>query len=385
MDEPSTSSDDPPIPTHPGEMTPAWLTNVLHGSGTLTQAKVTSVVPEVLGTGRGFTGQVLRLHLGYDRRERSAPRSIIAKLPAGDPATRTALHGLGLYTREVRFYQDVACSAAAPTPHVYYAATRADPPAAVLLLEDLSTGHVGDNLGGCLDDEAMLAVTHLARFHARWWDDPRLEEIAWLDAVDGDDLANLYHQQWGPFRAKLAGLLPARLEALGTTVLDRFSGYHRWLNAPPSCIVHGDFRLDNLFFADQSSPRPLTIFDWQVAVRGRGVSDVAYFAAFCLPVEARRRIERALVRRYHEELVASGVSGYSCEECWHDYRLATAHALVRLIAAGGLLDFSSERGTLLTEALVVRTDAVLADHGVAALFEHHFPVSPRVCSTGAGQ
>lgn len=373
------------IPANPEALTPEWLTHALRWGGAVGQAAVTSVRPEILGPGRGFTGQVLRLHLGYDDREPSAPRSIIAKLPAGDPAIRAALHGLGLYEREVRFYQDIARDAAAPVPHVYYAATSADPPAAILLLEDLQTGSVGDNLAGCLADEAMLAVTHLARFHARWWNDPRLWEITWLDAITGDHLACLYQQQWEPFQARLAGRLPAGLEALGATVLDRFADYHRWHSSLPTCIVHGDFRLDNMFFAEPGSSRRLIIFDWQVAVRGRGVSDLAYFAAFCLPIDTRRRIERALVRCYHEELVASSVRGYSYEACWHDYRLATVHALVRLIAAGGLLDFSSERGTLLTEALLARTDAIVTDHDVAVLFEHHISGAPQVYSIGAGR
>lgn len=362
------------IPMHPGQLTPGWLTAVLRHRETLDRAAVTSVSSEVLGTGRGFTGQVLRLHLAYDRLEPTAPRSLIAKLPAADPAVRTALHELGLYAREIHFYQDIVANATAPVPHCYYATFEPDMPASVLLLEDLATGRVGDNLGGCSDDEAMLAVTQLACFHAHWWNQPCLGEMAWLAPVDHDGFAHLYQQQWDPFRAKLAGRLPPRLEALGVRILDQLADYHCWLSSPPTCIVHGDFRLDNLFFADDGSARPLTIFDWQVAVRGRGVTDIAYFAAFCLPVDLRRRIERALVRRYHETLVAGGVRGYSRERCWHDYRLAILNALVRLIGAGGLLDFSSERGELLAEALIERTDAILADHDAASLLDQSFPL-----------
>ena len=195
----------------------------------------------------------------------------------------------------------------------------------------------------------------------------------WLAPVDHEAFAHVYQQQWEPFRTKLAVRLPARLETLGTRVLDRLADYHRWLSSPPTCLVHGDFRLDNLFFADDRARRPLTIFDWQVAVRGRGVSDVAYFAAFCLPIEVRRHIEPDLVQHYHEELIAGGVRGYSREQCWLDYRLATLNALVRLIGAGGLLDFSSERGALLADALIERTDAMLADHDAAELLDQSFP------------
>jgi hypothetical protein len=31
-------------------------------------------------------------------------------------------------------------------------------------------------------------------------------------------------------------------------------------------------------------------------------------------------MERALVRAYHERLLAYGVTGYDEETCWHDYR-----------------------------------------------------------------
>lgn len=362
------------VPVHPNELTPEWLTAALRRTGTLDQATVTAVSGEVLGTGRGFTGQVLRLCLEYDHLEPTAPHSLIAKLPAADPAVRTVLHELGLFAREIHFYQDIATDVTAPVPRLYYAAIEPGTSAAVLLLEDLTAGRVGDNLAGCSEVDAVLAVTQLARFHARWWNHPRLDELAGLIPADDDGFAHVYQQQWDPFQAKLAGRLPARLETVGRRVLERLPAYHRWLNAPPTCIVHGDFRLDNLFFSNEGSGRPLTIFDWQVAVRGRGVSDVAYFAAFCLRVEQRRRIERELVRHYHDELVASGVCNYSGEHCWHDYRLATLNALVRLIGAGGLLDFSSERGTALAEALIERTDAILADHDAAALLDQSFPV-----------
>ena len=37
----------------------------------------------------------------------------------------------------------------------------------VLLLEDLTALRPGENLGGCSLDDAMRAVRHLGRFHAR--------------------------------------------------------------------------------------------------------------------------------------------------------------------------------------------------------------------------
>jgi hypothetical protein len=40
--------------------------------------------------------------------------------------------------------------------------------------------------------------------------------------------------------------------------------------------------------------------------------------------EARRRLEQPVLRRYHDRLNKLGVSGYSWERLWDDYRLCVA-------------------------------------------------------------
>jgi hypothetical protein len=71
---------------------------------------------------------------------------------------------------------------------------------------------------------------------------------------------------------------------------------------------------------------------------------------------------------YHATLLANGVHGYTLDRCWEDYRFATLTALSRLITAGPLLDFSSERGKALSLAVIDRIDAILADHSAGDLF-----------------
>lgn len=357
-----------PIPAAPEELTPAWLTAALRGSGVIHTASVSTVADEAISAGHGFTGQVLRLRLGYDAAELGAPASLIAKLPAADPVVRTALSDAGLYAHEVDFYEAFAADDL-PVPRAYYAA--ADPATAtsLVLLEDLqrSDGHVGDNLGGCTDAEAMLAVAHLARLQARWWNHPRLADLPWLAPADPDSFQELYARLWDQFLAKFSDYLPPRLRDLGTRAVEQVAAYQRWRASPPCTLAHNDFRLDNLFFGRSGSARPLVVFDWQLAVLGRGVADVAYFAAFCLPAGQRQNIERSLVETYHDGLLTHGVRGYDRDRCWQDYRRGTLGALMRLISAGALLDFSSERGAALSQEIIDRTDTILADHHVGEL------------------
>ena len=156
------------IPTEPAELTPAWLTAALRQTGALRAASVTSVEPEMLSEGRGFTGRVLRLRLGYDAPEAGAPASLVAKLPTPDPGIRAALNHLGLYEREFRFYTEIAGSPDLPVPRPYYADMDREAGVSILLLEDLARARAGDNVAGCSDEDLCLAVSHLARFQAAW-------------------------------------------------------------------------------------------------------------------------------------------------------------------------------------------------------------------------
>ena len=68
--------------------------------------------------------------------------------------------------------------------------------------------------------------------------------------------------------------------------------------------MHGDYRLDNLFFADDGT---VAVIDWQLAMRAPGQTDLVYFCANNLTVEMRREHDRTLVERYVAELHRLGV------------------------------------------------------------------------------
>ena len=70
--------------------------------------------------------------------------------------------------------------------------------------------------------------------------------------------------------------------------------------------MHGDYRLDNLLFAERHG---VTVLDWQTVSWGPPLVDASYFLGGCLPIEERRGHEERLLRGYHEQLLAHGVSG----------------------------------------------------------------------------
>src|SRR6478609_8788770 len=91
-------------------------------------------------------------------------------------------------------------------------------------------------------------------------------------------------------------------ERLGTHVVSLLDEFTH----PPLTLAHGDSRLDNLFFGSED----VAVIDWQIAFRGRGAFDVAYFLGGCLDPTVRRGEELRLLRLWHE-LVAGGRADYT--------------------------------------------------------------------------
>jgi len=192
------------IPMGPGELTTKWLSDALRETGTLKRARVTSFVTQIMGDEEGLTGsgQMARLQLAYDQDEANAPRTLIAKFSSPDSVLRAEFHSYELYEREVRFYQELAHQVELRTPICYYSALDRESGHCVLLLEDLAPVRSGgDNYALCSFEEADLAMRAIAKFHATWWESPKLAELTWLrrGAEFYKGFHEAYQQRWEPF------------------------------------------------------------------------------------------------------------------------------------------------------------------------------------------
>ena len=146
------------------------------------RAAVVEASVATIGADQAFAGQPLRVTLRYDSNQPDAPTTLVAKLPATALPMRRALSGLGWYETEIRFYEEIAPNFGTRTPRRYFTAMEPDDLNYVLLMEDVTSGTVGNQIAGASLHQAEIAIDELARIHAAWWNDRRLDDLHAADA-----------------------------------------------------------------------------------------------------------------------------------------------------------------------------------------------------------
>ena len=354
------------IPTTPQELTPEWLTEALRETGTIKATSVESFDMEPdIAAGVGFLGVLAHVSPQYDRAEEGAPRSLIAKFPTPAPEYRELADVFRFYEIETRFYEEIAGEVELRTPRCYYSHFDSQTGDFVLLLEDLAPARLGDQLAGCTRAEAELCIGNLAKFHATWWESPRLAQMDWLPTIDdpfrAQTLEDNYREAWPPFVEYVGD----RLSPAMRDICERFGRSIPTMigrvGKRPRTIVHGDYRLDNLFFTTSQGGDSLAVIDWQIASRGPGVFDIAYFNCGTLPPAERKRSEMDLLRMYHSILEENGVRGCEFDQCVEDYRASVLFCLAYSVLAIGNLDLTNERGVQLFNTIMERTFAAITD------------------------
>ena len=240
---------------------------------------------EVLGVGEGFSSELARIQLSYE--SGSGPATVIAKIPTSVTDNRNGSEMLGVYERELRIYERILPEIDVLAPRLYFGDIEVNPGAqrqleriltmerlpivllrlimwflirfgrpktfpSILIIEDLAPAVIGDQVQGCDLDRAGEALEAVARLHAATWQDRCPPESYWL--VSSAIAPRLFH----------AGSLSARRgflknygkylsdhtrELYESTRSDNIERTIRLHRDVPQCMLHGDFRLDNMFFA----------------------------------------------------------------------------------------------------------------------------------------
>ena len=357
------------VPNTPKNITPQWLTEALCSTGKLRNIVVTSLCIEPVAE-LACAGQLARLHLNFSQPQPILPRTLVVKLHASDEPIRAKTRPFKPDKHEILFYQQLANETPLRIPHCFYSAMNISDGKYVRILEDLTPAKVGDQIRGSTAKETALALRAIAGFHAYWWKNKKLEEFDWLTDSPADSNAvnpwvlDQYRKAFPIFVDKVKALLTDAAKAFGEQLPEQLTAKSQFGKSPRT-LVHGDFRLENMFFGTSLGESSFAVIDWQDISRGEGVWDVAWFIGGCLQTTSERQTEeRQLLKIYHETLRANGISEYTFEACWEDYRLAMSRYFVQAVLMVASLNRENSRENNLAQAVSKRFIAAITDLGL---------------------
>ena len=342
------------------QVTPEWLTAVLHYSGALNTGEVTSITAS---GGSGNWSSNARLALTYSSdAQGKCPANLFLKMVNTDTGD-----GEFFLPSEVTYYtRDYVDLPDAPLVRCYHAAYDPAQHRYHLLLDDLTATHQAgyDKIPTLAHGYAL--AEGLAFMHAHWWGEARLAQIgaSFHDAAHlrrfvaiGEPGIPHVHTHFG---ARLKPHWPATIEQI-------FAGLPHRLAAQAQdkinfTLLHGDPNPGNML-VPKVGERPLYLidqqpFDWSITTWA-GAFDLAYVMALYWETELRRELEMPVLRHYHYTLTQRGVQGYTWEQLFNDYRLCVALMVpvaVEYMHDGGDPDWNEFRFGLVSRTLTACDD-----------------------------
>lgn len=277
--------------------------------------------------------------------------------------------GIGLNEREVRFYAEIAPeSPQTPTVPCYDVAWDEESGHWHVLLLDISPTHDQGPQPLTYGQRRFLMPTHaedpnpprpypnrtyasLARayasLHARWWNGTLINQErhssspggphCMAGATSGDSIRSIQahwaehtlpsYRQKHPEAPALASwrICERAVEAWPHLLTRRIA-------SGPLTLVQGDAHFGNIFLSRDPRSDHLYLLDWDAYQRGVGTWDLACMLVLSHAPEVRRQVEHAVLRVYHECLLAAGVRNYAYDQCVADYRLSVLACLFPPIA-----------------------------------------------------
>ena len=312
----------------------AWLNSVL--------SKPPLEIVSIESVGTGQVASALRI-VAREIDNPSAIYSYVAKTPSEDDKTRQGAIAGGIYLRELRFYEQLAERSLISVPEVFFSDYDNSSGNFILLMEDMAPAEQGDQLQGCSLAQAELAMIEIAKLNGSSWQNKEIFGLEWMPGSLADFLnAETVKVLWELFLIKHSARFSDEEKSMASEFATLFDNYAKRMERQ-QCLVHCDFRIDNMLLASSKGGKPISTVDWQTLTVGSATFDAAYFIGTSLPNELRRQHQKVLLQRYHSELIHYGATAYSFDDCWQDYRWFSFSGFVMALVASSTVE-CTERG-----------------------------------------
>ena len=343
------------IPGSMANVSAEWVEECI-GRGKLNNI---NLVP--MGEGVGMMSSMSIIELEWEG-STNLPSSLVLKLAAENETNRAVSQQFNLYLKEVSYYKDLAPRTTARSPRIY-ASEIDEEHNFFLLMEDVSSYRMGSQVEGATVEECELCIDFLINLHASFWN--QLNGISWLPNMSGSDNAKNMalgcEAGWPQLQEIFGNFVPDNIEAERERYLEAVPRLQTQLDQHPTTLIHGDFRMDNMLFGQAPEHDSLLVVDFQGALKGNGIHDVAYLLSHSAKTEVRREHERNLIERYSSGLINAGVKDYSFEKAWNDYRIGVLYSWTVAVVIAGTMDPANDRGFAWMSKMVERNGTAIND------------------------
>lgn len=317
------------FPSHPGDVTPAWLAEVL-------DAEIEGVTWEPIGTGQ--VGDSARFTLELPPGS-TAPPTVAGKFPAADETSRSTAAMFGLYAKEVAFYREIAPELDVRVPDVHFSGLSEDGTDFILLFEDLGPCRGGNQIFGCDLADAEAGIRQGAAIHGPSWHNGGILKADWLapKPESSAQIRGLYPQAQAIWRERYVDTLEPEFMQLCEAVADHAAAVFTTDSPEPVSLIHGDFRLDNMLFDIKGGAEAIAVLDWQTVAVGNPMTDIGYFLGCGIGNALRSQHEDRLIDLWLSEMAARGVK-LSRGEIWDDYRRGAIHGVTTAVFSAAFVE-----------------------------------------------
>ena len=293
----------------------------------------------------------IRLAVDYSPQgDGTAPRHLMLRNSGG----RNRLN-----EREVRFYYEIAPQLPhTPTVPCYDVAWSNTPLSWHVLLLDVSPSHDHGPLPLTNAQRQFLMPAHAedlcapepypdrtyeaiadayASLHARWWDDDVISQERHAKSPGGPhciagasserEIVSIAQHRFEHDFPKYRAQFPVSPSEREWEVCERAVKAWPHLLTPRAAaenltLVQSDSHLGNILIDRNPASSHIYLLDWDAYQRGIGPWDLACLLILSHAPDVRRKVERKLLKLYHQALRTYGVADYTFNECVADYRLA---------------------------------------------------------------
>jgi hypothetical protein len=346
------------IPASIDEVTAQWMSDAT-GWG------VTALRNEIIGVGVGVASAVYRSHLTGS----GCPKSVIVKLPALDPNAVFTSAVLRMYIREVKFFKTLAKDVPFRISKSYYGEVNEETSQFAMVVEDLGSLRIVDQVKGMAIDDARRAIDGLAGMHAKWWGKADAlaadgTTISLGDPIYPAVVPLVFAEGWEKCTKEIK--MPDSIMQVGPRFGGAVAPLLSSLAQGPNTLAHGDYRADNIMFGDNNE---LVVLDFQLIGTGIGAYDLAYFVTQSLTADDASKYERELFDRWIDGLLSRGAPKDLVDKkaLWEHYRSAALFCLAYPIIASRGMDLTDKRSFELVDCMNTRFDRAVRELNLVEL------------------